>query len=221
MYGGNYVSERGKEGYGPMPIEDTLVIADRTLGFLQKKGALSLYQGTDAFRGNASKHYEELAAAREVLVEDKRPASDVFMASFSGSPEIKVLILNLQKLRVIEDFARDKEKLFGLNGKNNNENNVVYTNGKKNDKLTKKLLGTLKEQTILRINAVKADETLTSSEKQRELQENQARLEQLQNALHSLDNNNKPFPVIPVVGVVGAVSLLGLVIFRLKKTKSR
>jgi hypothetical protein len=28
------------------------------------------------------------------------------MASFSGSPEIKVLILNLHKLREIEDFAR-------------------------------------------------------------------------------------------------------------------
>ena len=35
------------------------------------------------------------------------------------------------------------------------------------------------------------------------------------------NNNNKPFPIIPVVGVVGMVSLLGLVIFRLKKTKSR
>jgi hypothetical protein len=72
------------------------------LGFLQKKGALSLYQGTDAFRvpcshkddysksgpaawqeyrrkideyvsnvcskGNASKHFEELTKAREVMV---------------------------------------------------------------------------------------------------------------------------------------------------------
>ena len=214
--GSNYVSERGRAGYGPMPTDDEALMMvagsqtimnkirrdfpnvatllewnqNLTLGFLQRKGALSLYQGTDAFRvpcshrddysktgpaawqeyrkkideyvsnvcskGNASKHYEELGGAREVLVgyiheeyykvlpywpsvggtntrsfkadisgsynhgsssqivwsclgwinvEDKRPASDVFMASFSGSPEIKVLIFNLNKLRQIEDMC--------------------------------------------------------------------------------------------------------------------
>jgi len=163
-----------------------------TLGFLDKKGALSLYRGTDAFRvpcshsnnysktgseawqvyrtkikeyvdnfssrGNASKHHETLAPAREVIVgyiheeyykvlpcwpsvgqtntrsfeanigssynrgpnqvvwncmgwievTDKRPASDTFEASFKGSPEIKVLILNTDRLKEIENFAQTK-----------------------------------------------------------------------------------------------------------------
>ena len=214
--GSNFISERGKGGYGPMPSDNDAVMMvagsqqimnkirrdfpnvaklldwDRnlTLGFLQRKGALSLYQGTDAFRvpcshrddysktgpaawqeyrrkideyvsnvcsrGDAKKHFEELGAAREVLVgyiheeyykilplwpnvgqtntrsfkadisgsyayvsashivwscmgwikvEDKRPAHDIFMASFSGSPEIKVLILNYDKLKVIENMC--------------------------------------------------------------------------------------------------------------------
>ncbi|MCE8162933.1 MAG: hypothetical protein I3273_00775 [Candidatus Moeniiplasma glomeromycotorum] len=214
--GSDYVSEN-KWGYGPMPSDndDILIIAgsqsimnkirrdfpnvatlldwnrNLTLGFLDKKGALSLYRGTDAFRvpcshsdnysktgpaawqeyrkkikeyvdnissrGNASRYHEVLAPAREVLVgyiheeyykvlpcwpdvgqtntrsfeanigssynhgtssqvvwncmgwievTDKRPASDIFEASFRGSPEIKLLILNLDKLKEIEDFVQ-------------------------------------------------------------------------------------------------------------------
>jgi len=213
--GSDYMSEN-KEGYGPMPSDNdaALMVAgsqmimnkirrdfpnvaslldwnrDLTLGFLQKKGALSLYQGTDAFRvpcshsdnysksgpaawqeyrrkideyvsnvcsrGNASNHFEELGPAREVLVgyiheeyykvlpywpdvgqtntrsfkadisgsyaygssrqivwsclgwikvEDRRPARETFEASFSGSPEIKLLILNLDKLKQIENMC--------------------------------------------------------------------------------------------------------------------
>jgi hypothetical protein len=81
-----------------------------------------------------------------------------------------------------------------LNGKNNNENNVVYTNGKRDDKLTKKLLEALKQQTISKINAIKADETLTSSEKQEKLQENQARLEKLNSIIANNNNNNNNNP---------------------------
>ena len=213
--GSDFISERGRGGYGPMDNNDAVMTVagsqtimnkirrdfpnvatlldwnrDLTLGFLQKRGALSLYQGTDAFRvpcshrddysksgpeawqeyrrkideyvsnvcskGNASKHFEELGAAREVLVgyiheeyykvlpcwpsvggtntrsfkadvsgaynygstsqvvwsclgwinvEDKRPSHDVFMASFSGSPEMKLLILNLDKLKQIENMC--------------------------------------------------------------------------------------------------------------------
>jgi len=212
--GSNYISEN-EGGYGPMDNNDAVLTVagsqtimnkirrdfpnvatlldwdrDLTLGFLQRKGALSLYQGTDAFRvpcshrddysksgseawqeyrrkideyvsnvcsrGNAGKHYEELGPAREVLVgyiheeyykvlpywpevgktnsrsfkadisgsynygssrqvvwsclgwinvEDKRPAHEIFMASFSGSPEIKLLILNLDKLKQIENVC--------------------------------------------------------------------------------------------------------------------
>ena len=57
----------------------------------------------------------------------------------------------------------------------------------------------------------------------REKQINQWKQSQmtLNSIIDNNNNNNKPFPIIPVVGVVGAVSLLGLVIFRLKKTKYR
>jgi len=214
--GDGFVSERGGEGYGPMPSESDAIMMvagsqmimskvrrdfpnvarllewnqNLTLGFLQRRGALSLYQGTDAFRvpcshendysktgteawkeyrrkideyvtnicskGEAGKHLEELEAARGALVEyiheeyykvlplwpdvgetnsrsfkanisgaynygstsqvvwsclgwinveDKRPTYDTFTASFGGSPEIKVLILNLNKLRQIEDMC--------------------------------------------------------------------------------------------------------------------
>jgi len=38
-------------------------------------------------------------------VTDERPATDIFKASFKGSPEIKVLILNLHQLKKIEDMC--------------------------------------------------------------------------------------------------------------------
>jgi len=39
-------------------------------------------------------------------VTDRRPTSDTFEASFKGSPEIKLLILNLDKLKEIENFVQ-------------------------------------------------------------------------------------------------------------------
>jgi hypothetical protein len=87
-------------------------------------------------------------------------------------------------------FSKEIDKFFGLNGENNVETNVVYTNGKKNDKLTKNLLETLKQQTISKINIIREDETLTSSEKQKRLQENQLRLEELNASLNNINSNS-------------------------------
>jgi len=41
-------------------------------------------------------------------VTDKRPSNDTFEASFKGSPEIKLLILNLDKLKEIESFVQTR-----------------------------------------------------------------------------------------------------------------
>jgi hypothetical protein len=220
--GSDYVSERGKEGYGPMPVDSqALMIAGSqsimskierdfpnvaellrwnqkaTLGFLREKHAFSAYRGQNAFRvpcshtDNYSKtgpaawteyhkeirryvseicqrtpaieqHFEKLKPAREVLakyiwdeyykvlpywpsvggtnernfeadkadsyensgnhivwnclgwvyVKDERPAYETFKASFSGSPEIKMLILDLYRMREIENGARSSSANF-------------------------------------------------------------------------------------------------------------
>lgn len=47
-----------------------------------------------------------------INVEDRRPAYDTFMASFSGSPEIKLLILDLYQMRRIENGARSSSANF-------------------------------------------------------------------------------------------------------------
>lgn len=215
--GSDFVSERGKEGYGPMPYVDSqaLMIAgsdsimsrierefpnvatllrwnrEATLGFLKEKHAFSAYLGQNAFKVPCSKtddysktgpaawdeyhkrirdyvselcqrtsavreHYEVLWEARQdlaryiwdeyynvlpywpsvggtnersfeankngsyehsdkhvvwnclgwVYVKDERPASETFKASFWGSPEIKLLILDLYRMRQIEDKCR-------------------------------------------------------------------------------------------------------------------
>lgn len=220
--GSGYVSERGKEGYGPMPVDrQALMIAgsdsimsrirtefpnvarlldempEATLGFLRSKCAFSAYLGRNAFEvpcsheDNYSKngvaawteyhekikqyvskicqrtpeireHYEKLRQARVDLakyiwdeyykilpywpsvggvnersfeankngsyensgnhivwnclgwvdVKDERPAYETFIASFSGSPEIKLLILDLYRMRRIENGARSSSANF-------------------------------------------------------------------------------------------------------------
>jgi hypothetical protein len=40
-----------------------------------------------------------------IEVTDERPATDIFKASFKGSPEIKLLILNLDQLKKIENMC--------------------------------------------------------------------------------------------------------------------
>jgi hypothetical protein len=47
-----------------------------------------------------------------IYVEDRRPAYDTFEASFSGSPEIKLLILDLYQMKRIEDAARSSSANF-------------------------------------------------------------------------------------------------------------
>lgn len=63
--------------------------------------------------------------------------------------------------------------------------------------------------------------TSSSSEREERLQENQAKLEQLQNILHSLDNNNNPLPIIPIISTVGVAALLGLIIHKITKNRVR
>lgn len=75
---------------------------------------------------------------------------------------------------------------------------------------------TLKQQTITRINTIKADETLTSSEKQKRLQESQVGSEKLNSII--TNNNNSSLPIISTVGLI---SLLGLIVYKIRKTRIR
>lgn len=220
--GSEFVSERGKEGYGPMPVDrQALMIArsesimskiesdfpnvarlikwnyDATLGFLRSKHAFSAYWGEKPFdvpcshEDNYSKtgpaawteyhekireyvsqlckrtaaihdHYEKLGKARKGLVDyiwdeyyrilpywpsvggvnsrsfeantngayensdnyivwsclgriyvkDERPGYEIFKASFWGSPEIKLLILDLYEMRRIEGSIENNPAEF-------------------------------------------------------------------------------------------------------------
>jgi len=73
-------------------------------------------------------------------------------------------------------------------------------------------LEALKQQTISETNSIKADETLTSSEKQEKLQENQARLEQLNRLINSNSVNSNSLPSSLVIGGV-SLAVIGLISF--------
>ncbi|CAG8670195.1 3751_t:CDS:2, partial [Ambispora gerdemannii] len=128
---------------------------------------------------------------------DERPAYETFKASFDGSPEIKLLMLDLYQMRRIEEKCRNEEQLITEINRLKAENEQLKNN-----------------------------QTLTSSEKQERLQQNQQKLEQIASYI-SVDskpnNSNNNFLTGLVVGgtvlaIVGLISVL--VIMNLKKKKS-
>jgi len=52
-----------------------------------------------------------------IYVKDERPAYEIFKASFSGSPEIKMLMLDLYRMREIEEGARSSSNFENLKRK--------------------------------------------------------------------------------------------------------
>ena len=125
-------------------------------------------------------------------------------------------------------FSKEIDNIFGLeNGKLPKEEKPVEkdSNGDINYQTW------TKEQLISEINRLKAEneqlknnQTLTTSERQERLQQNQQKLEQIANYV-SVDskptNSNNNFPTSLVIGggVLATVGLIGLLITRKKKKK--
>ena len=165
----------------------------------------------------------EFDVKRLVKIQEEKLQSMAKDEFYSNKPKNGFKELSTQEILNDPWFNNEIDKFFGLNGKSDGETNVVYTNGKKNNKLTKKLLETLKNQVISNSDAVKVDENLTSAEKQEKLQKNQERLEKL-NSLYSTqfsNSNSFPLPNLVIGGtllaVVGLISFL--VIRKHKKNK--
>ena len=110
--------------------------------------------------------------------------------------------------QIVENFGKDIDRLFSINYQ-------TWT----------------KEQLITEINRLKSeneqlknDQTLTASERQERLQQNQQKLEQIANYV-SVDskpnNSNNNFPTSLVIGggVLLTIGLIGLLIVRKKKKK--
>ncbi|CAG8539861.1 142_t:CDS:2 [Ambispora leptoticha] len=211
--GSNYVSERGKEGYGPMPVDrQALMIAgshsimsrirsdfpnvarlldempEATLGFLSEKMLLVLFQEKEPFQFLVLTQIIivklDLLRERSIIVGGVNPRSfeadkngSYEHASFWGSPEIKLLILDLYELRRLEE----KCERVGI------EEAKSY---------------------IREINRLKAEneklknnQNLTNSEKQERLQKNQQKLEKLSSyydagfqSSSQPNNSNDKFP---------------------------
>jgi len=125
-------------------------------------------------------------------------------------------------------FSKEIDKFFSLeNGKLPKEEKPF----KKVDDSSINCQTWTREQFVTEINRLKAEneqlknnQTLTASERQKRLQKNQQKLEQIMNYIsvdskQNISNNNFPTGLVVGVGILAIIGLIGLLIVRKNKKK--
>nr|CAG8439355.1 2929_t:CDS:2 [Entrophospora candida] len=123
---------------GPMPFgSDSSIVASSHS--IMNESAFSAYRGQNAFR-------------------DERPAYDTFKASFRGSPEVKLLVLDLYELRRLEEKC---ERVGIEEAKNNYKEDLekrVATRNLKDCKSDPETTPKLIEQELKRLENISEEE---------------------------------------------------------------